>query len=285
MGLRILPVNHFDAATIAVTPPAVSTMPLSNLQSNVRDRAWRSPNLDQQVIEGNWGGNARQVSAWGAWPGVGTACLIGSKWRVQLFADLAMTSSVYDSGTLDFFTFSGIGWGLFKWGALPWGTDINDKTARLAPKLIYLTSAVAAASFRVTITNGGAVDTPYFEARRIWIGDYVEAPNTAEYGLAPAWRTASKHQRTPGGTLRRNAKGKWRELRFETIIYSEADRATWADLMAYCDPAREIVIDLFPGDASRRQRDFIGMGSLEVLNPLVFENPDFHRLQLALVES
>lgn len=284
MALKILPVNFFDQAAISVTPAAVSTLPVTALQSNIRDAVWRSPNLEQQVISGTWSGEARPVNAWGLWPATGAASLIGARVRVQLFSDTAYASQVYDSGTLDFFDFSGTGWGDFDWGVHPWGAAEDDRTARLAPLTRYFTE-VSASSFKVTVTNGGAVDKPYFEARRFWLAQAVSAPFNARPGAAPAWRSAAKHSRTDGAVLRRKPGGRWRELRFDTKFITEADRRAWSDLSYACPPDVEIVISLFPGEQTRRERDFTVLGSLEVLNPMVFNTTTEHTLQLSVVES
>lgn len=284
MGFRIVPVNFFDEATISVTPSAVTTLPLANLQNAHRDDVWRSPNLDQQVITGHWDGNVRPFSSWGMWPAGERSSMIGAKVRVEGFSDLASATTVYDSGTLDFYTFTGEGWGDFLWGATPWGADEADRTAREAA-LMRDFAEVAIASFRITVTNGGAVDTPYFEARRFLMGQYVEAPYDVEHGVSPQWQSGSRHIRTPGGTLRRLRRARWREMRCELVLDTEATRAAWMDLMAVCAPDAEILIKCFGGEESRRARDFSFLGSLEALNPLIFQNPNFHRLQLSAVES
>lgn len=280
MALRILPVNWADTATLSVSPAAVTTLPVTNLQSNVRDRVWRSTSLAQQVITGHWSGGGYPCSAWGMWPGN----MAGSTIRVQLYSDTAWSVQVYDSGTLDFFTYTGTVYGTFLWGATPWGVEVGDRTAKLAPKVVYFTQVVAA-SFKITITNGPGVDTSYFEARRFWLADYVDAPYNARYGAQPAWRSSSEHARTIGGSLRRRNGARWKELRFDTMFATEADRTKWSDLMYQLDPATELVLSLFPAAATRQERDFTVMGSLEVLNPLVFENVNYHTLQLAIVES
>jgi hypothetical protein len=75
-------------------------------------------------------------------------------------------------------------------------------------------------------------------------------------------------------------------MRIDTMFVAESDRAKWSDLMYLADPAAEIVLSAFPQDATaRRERDYTVMGSLDVLNPFVFENFSFHTLQLAIVES
>lgn len=287
MAIRLVPVNYFDAdhcADLAVSPVAATAYAVTNLQSNVRDRTWRSTNLAPQVFTGSFGGNARQLSMWGIWPADGSS-LIGAQVRVKLWSDVAKTALVYDSGALDFFTFTGAVYNTFLWGIQSWGVDDADRTARLGPKMQWIT-AVAVSAFEITITNAGAVDTPYFESRRIWLGDYVEAPYNADFGAAPQWKSESELRRTIGGSLRRLRRGRSRALRFETVFVTEAYRSAWADLMYVCDPANEIIVSLFPADANvKRERDFTVMGSLEVLNPMVFENHNFHRLQLSAVES
>lgn len=287
MAIRIVPTNFIDVehcSDLAVTSSASATMAVTNLQSNVRDKVWRSTSLAAQSITGTFGGNVRQISHWSIWPADGSS-LIGAQVRVRLWSDVAKSTLVYDSGTLDFFTFTGDVWGTFLWGIQSWGVDNADKTARLAPRAKWFT-AVAASAFQIDITNAGGVDTNYFESRRIVLGDYVEAPYGAGTGVQPAWQTNSEHSRTPGGSLRRLSRSKWRRLAFETIFEAEADRSAWSDLQYLCDPSREIVLALFPGDATeKKDRDHTALGSLEVLNPLVFENTAIHRLQLQIVES
>lgn len=284
MTFRIVPVNEFDTATLTATPAAVTTLPATNLQSNVRDRLWRSTSLASQALEFTWGGNVRRISHFSLWPSAQASSLIGSSVRLQLYSDLAMSSSAYDQ-TWDFWTPTGPGWGDDPWGAFQWGAAYDDRTSRLAPLSKWFTTVNASAG-RVTITNGGAVDTDYFEARRIVLGEYQEAPYNAGIGAAPQWRSNSTQQRTIGGSLRRLSRARWRELRFETIFASDADRAEWADIIYACDPGNEVLVSIFPANASERlERDFTILGSLEALNPIVFENYEFHRLQLAFLES
>lgn len=287
MSLRIVPQNFLDAehcSDLAVTSEASGYYAIENLQSNVRDRVWRSTNLDSQVITGTFGGNARQISHLSIWPADGSS-LVGATVAVRMWSDVEQTTLVRNVAAANFFTFTGENYNEFIWGIHPWGVEAGDYTARLAPFVSWF-MPVAVSAFEITIANAGAVDTPYFEARRIVLGDYVQAPYNAGYGAAPQWQSASKHRRTVGSTLRRLARGKWRELRFDTMFATEADRSEWADLMYLCSPEKEVIVSLFPGDASaKKERDFTVMGSLEALNPLVFANPDFHTLQLSCVES
>lgn len=282
MALRILPENHFDVATVTVTPVAVAAAPVTNLQSNIRDRYWRSPNLNPQVIEGNWGGNGRVISAMAIRGG--SRGLMGMRGRLEIFGDLAKTTTVHDSGVVDFFTFGGPGYGLFAYGGGPYGLDSTDKTAHLALFALYFAGVVGFA-FRLTLYNGGAIDTSYMELSRIWLADYVDAPFNPQFGAAPQWRPASQVRRTVGGTLRRLARPRTREMRFTIELDSEVARYTWSDLMYLADPSVEIVLSVFAGEGSRRERDFTVMGSLETLNAMAFQGHDYHELPLAILES
>lgn len=285
MALRILPVNYLDESTdIAVTPAAVTSMPITYLQSSVSTDVWRSPNLDPQEITGTWGGNGRRISSFALFPG--SRGLLGWKVRVRLYADAAMlTAAVYDSGEVDGFTFSGLGWGVFPWGGHPWGVERSDRSALRAPLVLYFT-AVTAFAYRITITNGGAVDVPYFEARRMWIADYVEAPYSPSLGSSASWSSNSRQQRTVGGALDRWRGGRWRDLDVQIVLDSEAERQAWADLMYLCDPAVEVVVDCFPESGGRLQRDHIACGSMAAPNRrVVFSEYNLHNLQLAITES
>ena len=284
MPIRLIPVNHFDGAAIAVSPAAVATLPVTALQTYDREQLWRSPNLEPQVITGHWNGNVRVVDHVSVWPSAQASSLIGSRWRFEFFRDADWIAGIYDTGTLDYFAFSGSAFGSAGYGVEPYGVDPTDRTARIAPLLRYFT-AVNAGSFRITVTNGGAVDTPYFEARRIWMGQSVVAPRNANFGAAPQWLTNSELRRTIGGSAQRLARARWRGLRVDTRVFNEADRATWSDLLAVCTPEKEIILTCFPGEGARRERDFTVMGSFETLNPMPFMNRNYHTLQLAIVES
>lgn len=278
--MRICPQNFFDEATISASPSPPSGMPASNLQTTRRDEVCRSPSLTDFVISGSWDGDARTVDFWGIWPGA----LAGCKVRVELFSDATLSTRVYDSGTLDVVTVSAPAWGAFTWGAVPWAIDETDRTFRQAPAVRFLSSAVVAGSFRITISNS-FTDFPYFEARRIWLAHSITAPFNAQFGLAPVVRDASEQVRTIGAALDVLDVDTYRAAQFDTVFETEADRAIWSDVLAYCGKTREVVVSLWPGEGSRRERDTTWCGYLEAINPVVFANANFHTLQLSLVES
>jgi hypothetical protein len=287
MGARRAEINFFDQVTdLAVTPAAVSTFPITNLQSNVSDKTWRSPNRDVQRFTGSFSGGGRRISVWGIFPGRGAASLLGARVRVKLYADAARaTVPVYDSGELDVFTWTGDGWGIFPFGSQPWGVEHGNHAARLTPLLRYF-AAVHVGSFEITISDSGALDSTYFEARRFFLGDYVEASYNAALGIAPKWESNSEQERSLGGVLRRQPRARWREGRADIVLEGEAARASWFAFTYLADPGREILISFFQsGDGARLEADFTFLGSLRVLNPLIWANTDWHTLQLEFSES
>lgn len=288
MGARIAVVNFMGSAHVAdlaVSPAAATGYAVTRLQNDVSSDTWRSTSLVAQEITGSFGGSARRISMWGIWPGRGTASLLGAQVRVQLYSDAARATQVYDSGTLDVFTWTGEAWGDFPWGAHPWGVEHGNHQVRRTPLVRWFT-AVSVGSFKITITNSGAVDTTYFEASGIWLSDYTQAPYNAGLGVAPSWRSLSQAPRTYGGAMRRSRRERFRALRCEIALDSEATRAAWYSLCYAADPGIEIVLSLFQsGDGARRDHDFTVRGSLNVVNPMVWENLNFHRLQLEIEES
>jgi hypothetical protein len=280
---RVMPVNFFDSATL--TSNCTPALPLSNMQVPARDLVWRSSGLGQQIIYGDWGGNARQLSAWGIWPGLGVASLVGANVRVEAYSDVARTTRVYDSTALDVFTFSGGVWGTFLWGGQTWGADSLDRTARLSSIQQWF-APVTVAAFKITITNGGAVDTPYLEARRFWLADYLEAPDFANMGPSNGWMTNSQQVRTMGGSLRTRKRARWRELSFNFDLLNDADRATWADIIYQCELSNEVVFSMLPADPTARiTRDFTVLGMLKELKPLTWDKPIRNKVQFIIAES
>lgn len=280
MSAIIVPVNYFDECEDLTATTSEAAFPVTNLQSNVRSNVWRSTDLTSHVVEGTFGGNARPVSMFGIWPSGNEATLMGAEVRVQLWSDEAMSVSVYDQ-TLDFFDFSGTGWGSFAWGSHPWGVDPANRIARLTPLIRYFTG-VTCASFRFTFTDS-AMDATYFESRRIWLGDAVTATYMPSV-LVPGWESQSQQERTPGGTLRRLVRTPTRRMTFELMFNTEAERAAFNDLLYASDPGREIVWSFFQ-DQGRKEHHFTIMGSMASQPPMPYEAVNFHTLRIEMVES
>lgn len=280
MALRILPVNFFDRVAggdLTVTTE-LATMPVTNLQSNVRDRVWRSSSDALHTIQGDWGGATYPINCWGLF---GPAAMAGAVVGVHLFDDVGATSLIYDSGSVAWPALSASGWGDYAFGGEPWTGAAENQ----APLVQYLDATYQAKSFKIFLLDV-TLATSYFQLSRVWLAQFVDAPRApAANSLSLGWTSKSELRRSVGGTLRRLARSPRRELRCDLALTSEADRAAWMDLLYACDPGNEIVVSVYPGEGTRRERDHTIMGSLEVLNPIALENHNLHKVRLAVVES
>lgn len=290
---HILPVNHFDSATLRVDVNGVAystgdvpSLPIQNLQNTVRGDLWRSVDKNLNSVLGHWGGNARTVSAIEIWPSAQASSLIGCKIQFLGFSDAGWVNLTKNTGALDFFTPTGENYGTFLWGDPPWGVERTDRLARLAPFTLEF-SAVTLGSFCIWVSAPApsALDTPYFEARRIVLAEAVTFPFNAFYGAAPQWKGNSTAQRGPGGGLRGRRRAVWRELRFNTQVKTEADRAAWSDLMNVIE-GQEVSVNLFPSNAAPRlTRDFVCRGRLEQIEAMPYENVEKHTMKFSVLES
>src|SRR5437870_798504 len=99
-NLRVVPVNAADTATLAATPAAVVTAPITDAQLIARDRAFRSSSLASQLITGDWGGDLRAINVWALL----RQNLLGAQVKLRLFSDVARTAEIYNSGFLPVYT-------------------------------------------------------------------------------------------------------------------------------------------------------------------------------------
>lgn len=276
MSCRVTPVNYADTATVTVGTAEAAGYPVTNLQSNLRDRVWRTVGTASHVVTVTFPA-ARTISFWGLWPG---ADMIGS--QVAVVAKLA-AATVYTSGTLDFLDFAAAGWSTPAWGTIPWTVEPALSIARRAPLQRHITP-VSADTLTFTFTDV-TLAPAFFEVRRLWVGEYIDAPNVnARVGAASGWESNSNQMRTLGGSLIRRVGSPHRKMRFEVFLATEADRLIWNNIMYACDLGREVVFSLFQ-DAGKKGDDFTVMGSLRVLNPMVFGEADMHTLEIEIVES
>jgi hypothetical protein len=284
MSARIVPVNYFDSdhSTISMTPAAPDTYPVTNLQSDVSSDVLITASDANHVILGSFNGGARQISHFSVWPAPPDS-LIGAQVRLRMWSNVAKTTLVHDQ-TYDFFTPSGGVWATFLWGIQNWGVANPDRLARLTP-LVKWFAAVAVSAYEITFIRTGALEVHYFACRRIVLGDYVEAATNASVGCSVGSQTSSIQRRNPiSGTMRRRSLARWRGMSFEMMFETEAERAAWNDLVYVAEPAREIVFSLFQ-EGTQRDRDTTVLGSMTNMNPIVFQDINFNKLQLAIVEG
>lgn len=260
MPLRLSPINFVDDAVLAVSPSAVSTLPVANLQLTARDRVWRSASLATQVISGHWNGAGRKPNCLGLFRHNGH----GGKIRLQLYQDAALVTQVYDSGDLNLFDVVPLG--SFDWGVDPLGLGSSDPLGGESPYTLFFT-ATSCAGFKVTLSGFGGSGSPYWQAGRLWLGKYFEFTyNAQDAGLAPM--EATQAVRTRGGSLRANAGERWHELELNFAFIAEADRPVILDMMKQAGLARDVLASVFPSATDRSRRDYTLNGRLASLDAI-----------------
>ena len=140
--IRIVPVNYADTATLTATSSA-TRFPITNLQSNIRDRVWRSTDQATQTLDGNLPVIAPlTVSAWGLWPG--SLGMRLSYLRMNIFEGTDLT---YDSGLHQFTQTMAVDWlgGSNAWGSHSYSSTPGNELGNLV------------GSFNVFVTEGGQV--------------------------------------------------------------------------------------------------------------------------------
>lgn len=260
--IRIIPFNYIDTATSVTATSEATRFPVTNLQSNIKDRLWRSTSQSTQTITGTFpivGGGAI-FSAWGLWPGAQALYLNFVRFKIFDGTDL-----LFDSG-LDRFTMPGSSAASWVTGEAFSNSTYAGSSGFRAPHVEYFTPVTTAESgptFELTVQHNGTPTAGYFEARRLWAGAYVDAPFPADASsFTWRWVTTSQAKRAFGTSLRRLVGSKTKAFRFDTFLNSEADRAKWAAILYYCEPGAEVVVSLFQEGDKATQNDFTILGSV-----------------------
>jgi hypothetical protein len=262
MSARLSVINFVDDATLSASPAAVSTLPVDNLTSPMRDRLWRASSLATQVISGHWSGAGRKPNCLGLFRHNGH----GGQVRLQLYQDKDLTTQVYDSGVLDLFDVVALG--SFDWGVDPLGLGPTDPYGGEAPYTLFFT-ATACAGFKVTLSGFGGSGSPYWQAGRLWLGKYFEfAYNAAQVSLRPV--EASEQVRTRGASLRANRGGRWHEMDMDFAFITEDDRPVVLDSMKQAGLAQDVLFSVFPTGTGRNKRDYTINGHLASLEPITW---------------
>ncbi len=123
----------------------------------------------------------------------------------------------------------------------------------------YITVTGSFKSALITITSAAV-----FQAAHLFLGPYTSAPYNPSYGLNLMPGSNAKQSRSEGGSLRGMPKAKWREMAFDMLYQTEADRAAWWEIARYCDIDKPLLYDTFPNDASAtNERDHCIFGKFE----------------------
>ena len=270
-NLRIVPLNHWDAATLSTTGAMAAGFPLINTQNSTRGLVARSTSNAAQSWKATWGASpVRTCTFFGMFlhtvGGIGSTGTI----RVQLYSDAAWTTGIYDSTALSANNITPT-------EAYQFGISSNDPFAGTWPFWLWFTSK----TFRsAQITFGGTPLNAYFQASRIFIGEALEVTYNPAYGATLGWVDKSDRNRSRGGSLRTSVGPSWRVMDNPMPWVDNAQRASFLDTQRYCGTGRDFVISLYPEDGTRLERDYMLNAKFVALDAL--GRPSKNRLSTRL---
>ncbi|MDR7331769.1 hypothetical protein [Roseateles asaccharophilus] len=276
-NLRIISTNEADEAVLD-SSDFLAALPVGNLQLQGRARVARTSNAaGLKLIEGEWPN-----------PRVLTACVLqghnltsSATWRLQCWSGVGQTGDLtYDSGTQR--ALRRIGWGLFGFGLVPWGSTVFTDWERAFSVLWF--AAIAARSWRITLADAGN-PAGYLQAKRLLMGSYFEPAVNAEYGLELTWREDTTQQRTQASTLRSDAGPQYRRLAGNLSHLDAIERARFMELCRKVGMRREIFVSVFPGTGSTQERDYALLGKFTVMPDGAHGNPASWQNNFTIEES
>jgi hypothetical protein len=254
-NFRIITSNYSDNAVLGVSPAAVGTLPVTNLQDQTRARLWRSANISDQTITGDFN-SICNVSAFALIrPNLTDAATL----RLRIWDAPGQTGSLlYDSTTV---TFSAIGW------ASAFAT-------------LFFNAVIGAKSFSIVISDPSN-PSGYMQASRLFLGLHFEPITNISYGLRLAWEEASKQLRTDGGTLRTDSFQAYRRWSFRLGFLNETERTQLLEAMRVIGLRRDTFISCFPGVGGDKERDYAGQ--VKIVQIPDFTNDRFANYSTELV--
>lgn len=255
---RLLIRNIADEGTLSSSPTAVSTLPVSNLQTQPRNEVWRSPDLSTQVISLVFSAN-QTASMVAVCRGNLTT---GGTVRVQVYSDAAMTSQISDSTALAAFSTSGFA-DVDAWRYL------TDSFRGKKNFVYYFGRLTNVQGVKITITDASNPDG-YMQYSRLFVGDYFEftyqVADEAESGSAGAMTVQG---RSDGGDLWSDRGPGFEVQHLDIGNIHENDVPSVLALAEYLERHTDFWFDLMPGDTSafavyrRGQRKFTDLGPLQ----------------------
>lgn len=248
--LRIVPHNLHDDATVTGTGTAVSGFPVTYTQNTIRGRSLRITG-SSYVIKGTLAGT-RSASFVGLFRHTIAA---GATVTLELFSDAAWTTSVYDSTALDIESFTDDS------SAFDFG--LGSSFSRDNVPFVHWFAPTDFRSYEITLAS---ISSP--EVNRAFLGLGFEFDVNPDYGAPLSWADNVDSNRTLGGSLRRNAGEQWRALQLELNGIREPERQLLMDLMQRNGTSKDLVLSLFPEDATLMEAAYTLNGVMSSLDPI-----------------
>jgi len=234
--------NDLDDLTLTVTPGAVGSLPVENLQKQARGKIMRV-NGTSAVITANRPTVAAVASGFGlARHNLKNSATV----QLQLFDGENQTGSVvYDSGAVSVGT--PIPWGVMRPGIDPWGATYEDDSNLPAIFSLWF-SDVAYRSIQVDVS---APDNTTIDVGRLFLGWAFVPSVNYNYGSTFEFIDPSKHTRTAGGSLRTERVEAYRRAVIDLEWLPGNERERLSHELERIGKGGDILVALDPGESGR----------------------------------
>jgi len=273
--MRLITINEADSAAITAVPAAVATMPATFLQEPSRKRM-RCMTISNQVLQLVWP-STRIFSAMAL---LRHNLSGAATWRVQIWADAAATTLVWDSGAGPACPGKALG-DLF-WGIDPLGSSVFTGWA-YAFSVLWFTP-VAGQAMTITLDDPTNSDG-FLAASRLFAGNYLETADGPSMGMKLKWSEGSKQRRSDGGTLRTDATESWRVLSFSLDWLSKSDRPKFLEVGRRVGKRKDIFVSVYPGEGGALERDYTMQGKFVSDLDITLASPIRYALPIQIEEA
>lgn len=275
-NLRLIAVNEFDSATVAVSPAAASGLPVTNLQDSKRARVWRSTDTDDQVITGNFS-DAVPIDGVVLWR---HNLSQAATWRIELFENTNQADELYDSGDLDAYDILTLG--ELDFGADPLGLSVFDGWDWAFS--VHWLALISPRSYRLTLKDADNPDG-YLQAARLVMGRGLQPEVNASWGASLAWVDESKHQRMAGGSLHVEQVENYRRLECALEWLNDAERRQFTEAQRRTGKRGEVFVSLYPNAGGAKERDHSLVGRMADTQPFGVDSQLFFTHRLSIEEG
>jgi hypothetical protein len=247
-NLRIVPLNHWDFATLSTSAAPATGFPITNTQNSTRSLVCRTASNAAQTWSATWGASpVRTATFFGIFlhnlGGPGSTGTV----RAQFYSDAAWSSQIYDTTAL-------VANNITPTDVYDFGVSSNDPFAGSWPYWLWFTETAAFRSVKISFAN---IPGTYLQASRIFVGKHLEVLRDPAFGATLGWTDLTDRNRSRGGSLRSNVGPSWRVMQMDLNYVRESERAAWLDVVRYCGTGRDFVWSVFPLDGTRLERDHI----------------------------
>lgn len=262
--MRILYTNLADTAYIERVS-GTDALPASNLGNKERENVWRSSLGDTTAtiavrLDGQNGTGLKALNMVSLYR---ANLSNAATWQVRVWDDAAMTTLIYDSGSMDAVAVTALG--DLDWGVDPLGKTLYTGWGHIVSTL-WLPNTVYGNYLRIDLA-----DTPsdgYMQASRLFVGQYWEPEHAPKRGMQAQWVDTSKPQRTEGGTVHVEPGVQYRRIAVAGDKMIEADRIHIVNVLRNKGLREDMFLSVFPDLQSAYERDhqmqcvLAGMGAM-----------------------